>query len=704
MIQIAHVAKFLAAGALGAGVNVAVAVLAERVGLPYLAAAAAGYLAGFLAHFAAQRGVYGAKGDSLGRAQMAGFGLLAVENVCLTVLAAFAGVEVLRLPLVVSQLAAIMLLAAQNYWLYPRFVFRRAFSGERLPPRLLPCFAAALLAVWLVAHVPAMRYGTASLPLHQSYVGDEQSPVNAALHVLQERSPLALRNDPNLYYGPVFGMLAVPAVVADYVSGAQSGLGFSAESFRDRLLFDWGGTARAARLIALLVSAAGLAFAFVAFRPGSLFNARRASWLPYAAAALLAANFYLFEYGAFFKHWPFVLAASLADLACAAWIAVEPDARRRRKLWALALAAALLSFGVSYVAGLYRAVYLPLVVLWVARRDWSRVREFLGWGVSYLIACAGLVWWHPYAFFRLLDGQAFVSGGGEEDTGASWAYYARLIFENHLGLVVALAAVGLALVTLRSWRGDAAPRVVAFAALALPAIASYALFAGEPRHEGRYMLPVIVFGILALAYLAGSASWDDPRSRWARAAALAGVASYAALHVSSILAWSISVSRGLAEERFVADLRAQIAAGELPADARVLVAQDYIVGAAHTKEAYRAYLATLKPGQSINLYDAILAADLPTFPTPINFRYLAPPGYADGDVTPEDKIGSRRFFASPPPLEAVSDAAPTVAYWRFRPRIEVNQFDFFDESLPRIFFRDALLDAYIPVSISVAGR
>lgn len=704
MARAARVLKFLAAGALGAGVNVAVAVLAERAGMPYLGAAALGYLAGFLAHFAAQRAVYGAKGDSLGRAQMAGFGLLAVENVSLTVLAAFAGVEVLRLPLFAPQAAVIVLLAAQNYWLYPRLVFRRGSSGEHLPPRLWPCLAAALLALWLVAHVPAMRYGTASLPLHQSHVGDEQSPVNAALHVLQARSPLALRNDPNLYYGPVFGMLAVPAVIADYASGAWAGLGTSAESFRDRILFDWGGTVRAARLIALLASAAALVFAFVAFRSGSLLNPYRARWLPYVAAGLLASNFYLFEYGAFFKHWPFVLAAALADLACASWISVESDARRRRGLWALATAAALVSFGVSYFAGLYRIVYLPLVLLWAARREWLRVREFFGWGVGYLAGCALVLWWHPYAFLRLLDGQAFVSGGGEEDIGASWAYYARLLLENHVGLVAALVATAAALVALRTWRGEATSRAAALAALALPAVASFALFAAEPRHEGRYMLPVIVFGILALAYLAGSVPWDDSRLKRTRAVALAGAVAYAVLHVASIAAWSVSISRGPAEERFVADLRAKIAAGELAADARVLVAQDYLVGAMHTKEAYAAYLAALKPGQSINLYDAILAADLPASPAPIDFRYLTPPGYADGDVTPEDKIAARHFFAAPPAPEAA--ASSTVAYWRLRPRVEVNQFDFFDESLPRVFFRDALLDVYVPVpvSVSAAGR
>lgn len=214
------------------------------------------------------------------------------------------------------------------------------------------------------------------------------------------------------------------------------------------------------------------------------------------------------------------------------------------------------------------------------------------------------------------------------------------------------------------------------------------------------MLPTVVFGILSLATLAAAVPWSEARARWAKLVAAAGVASYLALHVSAAAAWSASISRGPAEERFVAAVRAGIEDGRIDPDAEILVAQDYLVGAAHTEDAYAAYLATMKPGQSINLYDAILASGIPATPRPINFRYVTPPGYGDGEATAEDKIAARRFFAAPPSTLRDETAKTAAAFWRFRPRIEVNQFDFFDESLARLFFRDSLLDSYVPLPLS----
>ena len=99
---------------------------------------------------------------------------------------------------------------------------------------------ALLLSCWMLLHIPALWYGTDNLPLHQSYVGDEQSPVNGALHVLQAKNPLALRNLPTLYYGPVFASLAVTAVAIDFGEKYIRGIAQDATAYKNHILFDWG--------------------------------------------------------------------------------------------------------------------------------------------------------------------------------------------------------------------------------------------------------------------------------------------------------------------------------------------------------------------------------------------------------------------------------------------------------------------------------
>jgi len=72
-----------------------------------------------------------------------------------------------------------------------------------------------LFIVWILFHSALLTYGTGAIPLHKTHIGDEQSPINAGLHILKDRDILSIRNS-GTYYGPIMGTLSIPAAVGDF--------------------------------------------------------------------------------------------------------------------------------------------------------------------------------------------------------------------------------------------------------------------------------------------------------------------------------------------------------------------------------------------------------------------------------------------------------------------------------------------------------
>ena len=60
---------------------------------------------------------------------------------------------------------------------------------------IIPLVLGIVLALWAGAHTAGVLYGTKDIPLHESYIGDEPSPVHGALHMLDKKSILGLRNE-----------------------------------------------------------------------------------------------------------------------------------------------------------------------------------------------------------------------------------------------------------------------------------------------------------------------------------------------------------------------------------------------------------------------------------------------------------------------------------------------------------------------------
>ncbi len=351
-------------------------------------------------------------------------------------------------------------------------------------------FGVLLLFIWCGANIPAIVYGTAKVPYPQDYIGDEPSPVSGALHVLESRSLLAFRNDPSVYYGPVFPILAIPAVLVDYGVQRLDGVVHSSVEYRNRLIYNWGGIIVCIRILAVLFSLLAL-WAFWK----SLNEERGAPWVPFVATGILATDYYFFEYAHFFEHWVIVIPMLLVQFSTMLSIRNTPKSKR---LWVFHCFAALIAAGVSYISLLSMVMWVPLLLTWLREKRWQLIRRFLYLCLALVIGTGLVILWDPYPFIRLLgflgvgplaspahSGQNPFLGGN-----FSFIYYGAEVVLNHLSYFVAAAVMAVA-VGARRLMNDSFLQ-----AAALVVVFNFLLFAPAQHHEGRYMLPVIVFLLL----------------------------------------------------------------------------------------------------------------------------------------------------------------------------------------------------------------
>ncbi len=523
---------------------------------------------------------------------------------------------------------------------------------------------------WLALHTVGITYGTRELPLHQSYVGDEQSPVNGALHMLQEKSPLGLRNVTTLYYGPVFATLALPAVVGDFVYKCVSEKACSAEAYRDSILWDWGGIVVGIRLTSVLASVLGLYILYLLFMTKTL-NPLGVQRYALFGVGLVALNYYYFQYSHFFKHWLFVLVILFAQLYLA--IRIKETEGKRAFLWWMHGALSVASFGISYISAMYMVAFLPIAfTLWRAGETVVR-RHLYRYAMGFTAGCALVLWWHPYAFFRLLGFVGLNSGtaGGLGTTqnplaggASSWGYYGTEILLNHAPLVLAF---GVLLYVLS--RAGLRKHVAWLWMFGAVTITTLLLFAPSAHHEGRYMLPVILMLLLATIV-----AWMQYRQQTPGLTKAGIVLSglfilYALYHGIHIARWMSIYARGPAEHVVLPE----ILAAQKTSDTPVALIQGYIFGHVHTKEAYAAYIEK-RGRQDTNLYKAIMETALPEGVEPLNVRYVWPQEYGPN---PGSIDGYDAVFMHVIPREP-----------------EINQFDYMDQNLLRLWHWDMLMPRY----------
>lgn len=532
----------------------------------------------------------------------------------------------------------------------------------------------SLFAVWFILNLVAITYGTSELPMHQGYVGDEMSPINGALHILKEKSLLAVKDTKVLYYGPVFATLAVPPVLMDFGIKLLTGTVADAEGYKNHILFDWGGIIFWARALSTVFGFLCLVGVHKLFSTKTI-NPSNNLGLKWLAICSIAFNYYFFEYNHFFKHWVYVIAFIIWNLYFIIRILELKDNKENKKRYAYFVYSAFISlcvFGISYFSVIYLVMWAPVILYWLIRKDISSLRHFCVWGLSIIIGAAFIVKWHPYAFFRLLNKQGVFNPLLNAEP--SWLYYFKLIFINHVTLII--AGMLLLFYCFRHRLLDTYNKLVAYS-LSLTMLVNYAAFSIEPRAEGRYMLPTIVLGILLLYMLLCKIDYTSVGKQKKRLVKCVGVliSVYFLFHIVHIVKWNIVYSKGHPEITFIEILKKEY---ENNPQAKFLIVSDYIMGTVHTKDAYYDYAAQTDK-LKYNLYQELISRDPHPHVTRLPIYYYFP------DNLYFKKEEAPRFFLNPDIDLSTIPQDFTHVYIERVKRIEPNQFDFFDGNILRLW-------------------
>lgn len=458
----------------------------------------------------------------------------------------------------------------------------------------------ALLVVWLAVHVPSLKYGTQNVPMTSSYVSDEMPGVLGALHVAAARSLFGLRNQPSVYYGPVYSALLLPAVLVDYVVRYATGSVHGPSDYATACLLDWGPLLFDARVISALVGFIGLVFMWLLLGTATL-NPTRRRWPQVLGVAVLATNYFYFAYSGWARHWIFDTVLCLAQV----YYAIRIWERPARRSWLGFLAAGALGFGVSYFPVVFQASLLPAIVVWIRRRDHA-VLKALAWYALVFLALLGLViFWNSLPFswiFTSAQGTQYLIGASRL---ASFGYFLSVLIVDHPFLATAfvVALFGLAL-RRRLWR-------IENLIVLLPAAVYFAFFSLSWHPEPRYLMPVIaalvVFCLSAVAQLHGV-------SKVFVTSIVVLLALEVLVQTVTLVRWSAIVSRGPAEARAIAVLKS------LEPGQRILVDGPDLLPTLQTPETLKNYVKDCHGGVTGNTIRSLENAVTPAM-DPLQVAY-----------------------------------------------------------------------------------
>jgi len=488
------------------------------------------------------------------------------------------------------------------------------------------------LSLWLVLHLPGVFYGTEDTPLHVSYMtADEQSPINGALHILKDRSVLGLKNQNTLYYGPVLAMLALPAVAVDYSLNLLKGTVAGAESYKDFIVWDWGGILEWARVIAVCAGFLGILAVYLIFSTATV-NRSKNQLMPFIASFLLAGNYLYFEYTNFFRHWIFIVVIILWQIYFG--IKIFESKEKRLLFWSAQTVLTIFVFGISYSGVLFLVFWVPFLFLWFKEKQWKLLKEFPIHTLIVLLGCAVMVWWHPYAFFRILGlvGTDVVSPLGtvspvlniESDLNPflSLIFYTKVLFVNNFFLILG----GFILLTVH-FREMIYKSILPWAFLA-PAVLNYVIFSSLEHHETRYIFPVSVLLTLFVYALFFEAyqvlGWKDKIVRLV--VFLIGLSFI--INCLQIVLWQRMILTGPPERR---ETISQIHEWqEEDQGTKTLVVKNWPLGYVHTHNAYEDYITRYNK-KGYDLWQYVLTLNPPEGIEPLNVYYI----HTDEELTSE---------------------------------------------------------------------
>lgn len=449
----------------------------------------------------------------------------------------------------------------------------------------------ALLGIWCAVHVPAIGL-FAHVPFVSAVIGDEPSPMYGALAILNEKSPFGLRNLPQLYYGPVFAALAVPAIAFDAATSFLVDGIRSPDAYRDQLIRDMAGPLVAMRWISVLAGFLALFGAYRLFKYPR-FNPEGKVWWPWLMVAALALDPFFFKYSHFYRHWVFIIAVLIWNLVFAARLADKPD---DKKAWMGLWATNIFGFGISFISLLYQAALLPPVWKWMRTKNVKALKYFVGYIVSLIAGAAAMIAWNPFPYLRL------VRMGTESGTGhtlhldfPSLVSYTSYLFNNYafaIGVVVSLSVLGwmFARERMRTW----------FWITILPALAHLAFFAASETNPPRYLMPAFVTLWIMLVG-AFAALWPALGKKRMQRVSTALVLMAIAMSGIQSMRWSWLASQPQPEERLIEVLRETSASSSVLYVGRLLPAW-------HDPSSYKNY------AEACLNYEADLFEDMAAMP------------------------------------------------------------------------------------------
>lgn len=453
-------------------------------------------------------------------------------------------------------------------------------------PYVFPGAVFVTVIMWFLLHFPILNYGTEPLPIHAAYVGDEQGPINGALHILEERSLLALRDAHNTQYGPLISLLAVAPALADFaVHIAKTGT-LDSESYKNAVIWDWTGILFFGRMMALAAGATAVMAVFLIVRRFS--STAAGLWPAAGGALLLAANWHFFEYSTYYRHWVFVSAVLLWQIYFL--LRLRQEDGRRLFAWIMLAVLPVLSFGISYFGIFFQVMWLPVIIDWYHRRRFDLLKKFFYHGLVVVAGCALIIAWVPGPFYRAVGiGYGDISGQGveeyvNEDFGSnlSFSYYITVVGINNLALLLALALMLIVLYRQRVYFDRVMVGSVAFTA------ASYFIFfALQSHHEPRYILPTIVLLVLltgAIFAILESRVWPQDK-RW-RTIVIGLLIFQIAFHAVHIVRASYVFHQGAPEQATIKKLLPIIATDP---SLKILAYRDNPFGYPHTRRSYSHY-------------------------------------------------------------------------------------------------------------------
>jgi hypothetical protein len=466
----------------------------------------------------------------------------------------------------------------------------------------------------------------------------------------------------------VFAVIALPAVITDFAVQFVTGSIHSALDYKEHILWNWGGIIQYARMLAVLAGACGIYFVY-RLSQMQWFNPNGKPYVTWISVGLIATNFYYFEYSHFFKHWIFIVALLLAQLYVIGRISDEEVSRRRKGWWITHAIIIAISFGISYTSLLFHIVWGGLLVQWMIHKNYRMVKE---WFMSMLLALGLMLiifWWHPYALLRMFRGGATIPFGGVEVLGFS--YFGKLVLLNHVGIWIA-AIVAAVTICRKNILQKIKHAYAVISGLLLVAVSQYIFLSVQPglNREGRYMLPTIVCLLLLAAYILGIyfSQHREERKRITDWVIMASIVFTVVFQLVGIARWVYVYAQGPAEQHMISDVQAYTA--EYPEN-KTLIVQYYIAGAPHTPEAYKDYMNRFGRSE-VNLFKELLLSPVPEGTTPINAYYIRPDQFVVTDM----------------------DTYNHVVYLNV-PRLEINQFDYFDEDITRLWWYDTLSPHYV---------